>query len=302
VDYSLALWDGRVEDSEHGITELNLPVVQSGDPIDMIKTAGESADSYERKATLKIVNNQAYYVEVDGSETNVTSDLISSGVISWSSMYDGREGKTADCMNINVGNLNSSPYWPRNGILYTAQTQGGGNVKATRLINGSTLKAGLTVSTKDPLYIRGDYNTISKKAAAVMTDALTILSNNWADSDGTRGINDYYRKAGETDVNVSYMTGNVPSGGSKYSGGFENLPRFLENWSGVNFNWKGSAIDLWESEIADGQWSYGSYYTAPDRNWEFDTDLLDPTNLPPGTPLISIIQKVSWREVVASSH
>ncbi len=299
VDHSLELWAGRVEDGSHGITELNMPVVRSGDPIDMIKTSGESADSYENKATLKIVNGQAYQVELDGTETNITADLVSAGIINTGSFYDGRENATVASIDIDVGALSASNYWPRNGIIYTAESQTGGNLKATRLVNGSTLKGGLTVSSKDPVYVQGDYNSVSKKPAAIMTDALTILSNDWVDGDGTLSINDGNRKAGVTTVNASYMTGNVPSGGGQYSGGFENLPRFLEDWGGVEFKWRGSAIDLWESEIASGQWTYGSYYRAPDRNWAFDTDLLDPANLPPGTPLISVVQRTGWREVVA---
>lgn len=300
VENSLNLWGGMVEDSDHGITELNLPVVSSGDPIDMIRTAGESADSYERKATLKIVGGQAYQVNLDGTETNITAELVGLGVISYSTFYDGREGKNVDALDIDIGALNGSGYWPRNGIIYTAESQSGTTLDATRLVNGSVLNGGLTVCTKNPLYVQGDYNSVSKKPAAVMTDAMTILSNGWNDGDGTLGINDPSRQASATTVNVSYLTGNVHSQGSNYSGGFENLPRFLENWDGIEFKWKGSAIDLWESEEANGHWSYGSYYTAPNRNWEFDTDLLDPANLPPGTPLISVVQKTAWREIVAS--
>ena len=84
-----------------------------------------------------------------------------------------------------------------------------------------------------------------------------------------------------------------------YSGGLENLPRFLENWTNIAFTWKGSAVDLWQSEQATGRFMYATYCTAPDRNWSFDADLLDVTKLPPGTPLISVVQKTGWREVVA---
>jgi len=74
----------------------------------------------------------------------------------------------------------------------------------------------------------------------------------------------------------------------------------LENWSGKKFMWKGSAVDLWLSEKATGTWG-GSYYSPPNREWEFDTDFLDPNKLPPGTPWISIVMKTSWREITAPS-
>jgi hypothetical protein len=299
IEHSISLWGGMVEDVSHGITELNLPVVRSGDPIDMIKTAGESVDSYENNASLKIVNGKAIQVDADGKETNVTAHLVSLGVISYNTFYDGRENKTVTSLDINIGALNASGYWPRNGIIYTAQDQTAGDLKATRLVNGSTLSSGLTVATKNPLYIQGDYNTVAKKPAAVMADATTILSNAWTDADGALGLYDLGRKATATSVNVSFMTGNIPSENGMYSGGLENLPRFLENWTNIAFTWKGSAVDLWQSEQATGRFLYSTYCTAPDRNWAFDTDLLDVTKLPPGTPLISIVQKTGWREVVA---
>ena len=57
VGESLNRWGGKVEDGSHGITELNLPVVVSGDPIDMIKRGTEdNPDSYEHKAGLKMVD------------------------------------------------------------------------------------------------------------------------------------------------------------------------------------------------------------------------------------------------------
>ncbi len=298
VAESISRWGGRVEDESHGITKLDLPVVSSGVPDNMIATASESADSYENKATLKIVNGVALYQQADGSWADVTTALETEGSISTSTFYDAHQQQWIDCWDIDVSVFKSSAYFPPNGIVYTAN-EAAGNLKATRLKNGADVGGPLTVATKNSLYIEGDYNTVNKQACAVMTDALTILSNNWDDALSSNSLND--RNATETSVNCSYMTGNQNTGedGSAYNGGFENLPRFLERWSGIDFNWKGSAVDLWLSKEATMPWSYGAYYTAPDRNWEFDTDLLDPANLPPGTPLIAVLQKVGWKEIVA---
>ena len=78
-----------------------------------------------------------------------------------------------------------------------------------------------------------------------------------------------------------------------YSGGFENLPRFLETWSGVDFNWSGSAVNLWYSWQANSPWN-GSYYSPPNRNWQYDSDLDDPNKLPPETPCVRIFQRTGW--------
>ena len=49
----------------------------------------------------------------------------------------------------------------------------------------------------------------------------------------------------ETSYNIAFVTGNVPTpeGGGTYSGGFENLPRFHENWSGKKAKIRGSFIN-----------------------------------------------------------
>jgi hypothetical protein len=91
------------------------------------------------------------------------------------------------------------------------------------------------------------------------------------------------------------MTGNVETTSSNYSGGFENLPRFLENWSGKNFNWAGSMVNLWTSEQAIGSWN-GTYYSPPNRNWAYDTALDDPANLPPQSPVVRVFQRVGWKQ------
>jgi len=298
VAESISRWGGKVEDESHGITKLDLPVVSSGVADNMIATSGESADSYENKATLKIVNGVALYQQADGTWIDVTANLQAEGSITTSTFYDAHQSTWVDSYDIDLSNFKSSSYFPTNGIVYTAN-ESAGNLKATRLVNGSDVGSALTVASKNSLYIQGDYNTVNKQACAVLTDALTVLSNNWDDSRSAQSLNN--RNATETTVNCSYMTGNQNTGesGSSYNGGFENLPRFLERWSGIDFNWKGSAVDLWLSKEATMPWSYGSYYTAPNRNWEFDTDLLDPANLPPGTPLIALLQKVGWKEAVA---
>jgi len=301
VAESISRWGGTVEDRDHGITKLDMPVVSSGVPENMIATSAESADSYENKATLKIVDGVAEYQQLDGTWINVTAALQADGSISNSSFYDAHQQQWVDSWDVDMSNFKNSPYFPRNGIMYTANTSGGANLKATRITEGEDIGQPFTLSSKNSVYIEGDYNTVNKQPSAVLTDALTILSNNWNDANSSNSLSS--RVASETTVNCSYMTGNQNTGesGSAYNGGFENLPRFLEKWSGIDLNWKGSAIDVWLSKEATMPWSYGSYYTAPNRNWAFDEDLKDPSKLPPGTPVIALMQRVSWREVIAEN-
>lgn len=297
VNKSIDRWDGKVEDKNHGMTELKLPVVASGEPKDMIGRAGtDNADSYERKAGLKILDGQVMWRKPDSTWQNVTTDFATAGILTQSTFRDGRENKDVKSYDIDIAKLNSSTYWPDGGIIYSANTISGSLV-ATRLKNGSELKSGLTVASENPVYTLGNYNSVNKKPASIMADAFTVLSTNWSDANSWSST----RTAADTKVNAAYMTGNKASASNTYSGGFENLPRFLENWSSKKFTWKGSAVDLWRSALATGTWG-GSYYSPPDRDWSFDTDFLDPNKLPPGTPLISIVMKTSWREMTNPSY
>jgi len=126
-----------------------------------------------------------------------------------------------------------------------------------------------------------------------MADAVTFLSDNWEDTKGANPKGD--RLACNTTVNASYLTGNTETTASNYNGGFENLPRFLETWSGKDFTWSGSAVNLWNSEQADGLWN-GTYYSPPIRDWSYDTDLDDPNNHPPETPTVRVFQRTGWRQ------
>jgi hypothetical protein len=300
VAKSLARWGGEVEDHSHGITELNLPVVTSGDPIDLIKRGADNPSSFEWEAGLKIVDGRAWFRTSTDTWTDVTASLTGDGTLTTTSFYNAREGKTVTCYDINIGKLNSSPYYPLNGIIYASRDQVVGTEQAIRLVNGTQLKSSLTVATDNPLYTKGDYNTVTKKPAALYTDALTILSNSWDDSKSSQSLSN--RVASNTTVNAAFMTGNTNSQDNNYSGGLENLPRFLETWNGKTFTYKGSMVDLWFSEQATGVWHYGSpVYEAPNRNWSFDIDFLNPANLPPGTPMVNTVLKVSWLQRIVSN-
>jgi len=292
MNESMSRWGGKVQDSAHGMTQLKLPLESGVDPRGIIADAsGGNNDSFENKASLKIIDGQALF-DNNGSWINVTADLTASGVLQSATFYDGREAKTVSAREIDISKLNTSPYWPSNGILYTKDTQSGSNLKATRLINGSSLKTGLTVASDNPVYTKGNYNSTSKRPAAILADAYTVLSGTWNDASSTLALTS--RVAGNTTTNVSFISGNVPSAGGKYSGGVENFPRFLEKWDAKTYTWSGSMVQMWQSERATEEWSYGSYYTAPNRAWTFDADLLDPTKLPPGTPMVNAVVKRGW--------
>ena len=298
-DSSIAKWQGRVQDAAHGQTELNLPLgsAAAGDEHKLIEPAsGGNTDSYENKASLKFIDGRAYKL-VGTVWTDVTAAMIADNVISFKTgadrFYDGREGTKVDVMDLDIEEMYDDGWAPSNGVIYFSDRDASKPFPALRLVEGEELDAGLTIASENPVYIWGDYNEDDKKPAAIVADACSFLSNNWDDANQLVAA---LNTASQTTVNVSYMTGNVPSAGGNYSGGFENLPRFLESWSGIEFIWSGSAVNLWESTQATGLWSYGSYYRAPIRTWTYDTNLDDPNNLPPETPCVRVFQRTGWKQ------
>jgi hypothetical protein len=203
--------------------------------------------------------------------------------------------------DVNVGLLRASGVAPANGVLYVAKTGSPG--AAVRLVNGSQLPSqGLTVVSENPMYIQGDYNTVAKVPAAVLADAVTVLSNNWApnNSDAKGNLATSTRPATPTTVNAALALGpSVESVMGQGNGQLENDIRFLEDWNSNTFTYNGSIIDLWHSQQAVGTWqccgSGGTqYYTAPQRIWSYDT--LFNTTPPPGTPQGTLILRGAWSQ------
>ncbi len=168
---------------------------------------------------------------------------------------------------------------------------------AIRLINGNTLpSAGLTVVTQNPMYILGNYNSAHDYPASVMADSINILSGSWSDAQSSHAMDSTHRQASDTTVDAAIFTGNVPTTAASYSGGLENLPRFLEDWSGNTFTYNGSMVVYFSSETATGLWANASY-NAPNRNWAFDNQFLNASKLPPGTPSIRSLTRVNWASI-----
>ncbi|SEM52901.1 PilX N-terminal [Syntrophus gentianae] len=293
-------WGGTVKSEDHGITSLNMPLsTSSSNPIDILGTTDSS--SLHAQSGLRIIDGTAYDKSGNVLDLTAGGTYTNPITVTSSDFTDQRESKVMSTVQVDVSvlasnpvamaALNDPPTGCDSGILYVSSD----NITnpAVRLINGSSLPTGgLSVATNNPLYIQGDYNT-DNKAAAVFSDALTVLSNSWNDTNSASGISS--RPATATTVNTAVVTGNVATAGSNYSGGVENLIRFLENWSGQTFTYGGSLACLWQSQQATTKWpGTGSVYNAPTRNWSYNISL---SNLPPGTPRVRNLEKISWRQV-----
>ncbi len=295
---SQSRWSGNVKSVVHGIQPLNLPLPTTNSPIDLIKR-GLSGDSQQLKdarfywnAGLRIIDGAA--VDINGVPVTLPINALTINTF-----YDWREQKTVTVRELDISLLGTSV--PSNRIIYVSETQPSGStttLNAVRLVNGTTLPSGgLTVASDNPVYIKGDYNTgTTPPPAAIISDAVTILSNTWNNTKSTAPGSTpdtsalTNRVATGTTVNGAIMTGNKGTAGTQYSGGVENFPRFLENWSGVTFTYSGSLVSYWNSQQATGNWVYGgNVYQAPTRNWSYG---MNPANLPPGVPKVRIVQKI----------
>jgi hypothetical protein len=177
------------------------------------------------------------------------------------------------------------------------------------LTNGAVLPPnGLSIATPDPAYIVGNWNvstntstpaslatsnTVNTLPSAVYADAITVLSPAW---NPANNVSANYNAASTDTVNAAFLTGNVPSNDIYYSGGVENFPRFLENWTGQNFYYNGSMVEMFPSQIATAPWpGTGVVYSPPTRNWTFDMNFNNPSELPPLTPKAIYLLRAQWQ-------
>ena len=299
-DTSLSLWQGKVQDQSYGQEKLNLPISKGADPHKVIERSTGNPDSMQKKATFQIIDGVPL-AKIGSVWQDVSADLPAGTITSdgTKDFYDGHESKTVQNTQIDISLLKGSKYFPANGIVYISDqgSTSSSTLNGATLVNGAELGNPLTIVSENPLYIEGDYNTVNKQPASTISDAVTFLSNNW---DPAKSKDTYKnRKASKTEVNLSIITGDIEPTSKNYGGGLENLPRFLEDWNSTEFKVRGSMVQMWQSVQANGTWRYTNdsnpYYSAPTRNWGFDTDLNDMNKLPPGTPMVRIFLHKGWK-------
>lgn len=288
-DSAIGRWQGMVLDEAFGQKELNLPLSGSSDPHAVIERGADNPDSYEHKAGFKIIDGVPY-ASSGGSWVDVSGSLPA-GTVTNVQFYDGRETTEVNATQVDMDLLRTSGYLPANGVIYSSD-QRSGTYNGLKLVNGQEIGMPLSVFSENPVYVQGNFNTTNKQPVSVAGDAVTFLSNTWNDADSYMSLSN--RSPDATTVNLALITGDDTPTSTNYGGGLENLPRFLEDWLSTKFTMRGSMINLWRTQQAGGDWSYGSYYTAPTRDWSFDSDFDDPNKLPPKTPTVRIFQRKGW--------
>jgi hypothetical protein len=192
--------------------------------------------------------------------------------------------------------------------------------RALKLVNGGlgSLPAGLTVVAENPVYVQGNYNSNGdftangSVPAAVIADAVTLLSNNWNDlrsfnspQDSTQRIatTTSYRMAVITGKGIPFPqpAGTDASFGS--DGGAHNFVRSLEDWDNPNttrHRYRGSMVSFFINRQGVGTFKccdQDAYNRGP-REWAFDTNFLSPMQLPPGTPMFRDVNTLTFRQLL----
>jgi hypothetical protein len=200
---------------------------------------------------------------------------------------------------------------------------------AVKLVNGEKIPNpdfgwtkdlyGTTFATNAPMYIHGNYNADGNSStgsannpdikdvrkeppAALIADAVTILSNSWDDKDSLKSRGSR-RTTSFTEVAAAILTGLVPSdknGWNNYSGGVENFPRFLEDWD-TTLRYRGSMVALFESEVATEPWGKNDVYDPPKRDWGFNS-LYAEGYYPPGTPNSRTFRRINYRNLTEPEY
>lgn len=273
-------------------------------------------------STAVIDRNYALYDAREGGAVKVTNVNIAqmiSNMVSMSgwtgTVYISDRGATSYNADGSVKNAGTSAPVIVSGVTTTWTTK-----RAIRLVSGYALPStGLTIVCENPIYIQGNYNTSSsgsappsnsgnytdpdadtyvRKPAAVIGDAVTILSNAWLDWASPLPLTS--RLASNTTVNAAIVGGIVPSNGSAYSGGGENFVRLLEDWRSNTLCYYGSLVELYSSSQARGAWNGNgtTVYSSPLASKFFYDDAIFSTGNPPGRLVIAAyLQQQRWYQV-----
>jgi len=219
---------------------------------------------------------------------------------------------------------NVDPYSTRvaNCVTAARPNQLTGPRHAIKLINGSlgniplTLAGGgVTIASENPVYVFGDFNANAagfgangEAPAGVIADAVTLLSTAYTDLRGLQNptqlanrpaAQTYFRLAIAGGKNISFPQPQGWAAAADYGtdGGVHNFLRYLENWGGVNSFYQGSLVSLYYSRQGVGVFKCCTVvYGAPNRNYSFDTNFLNPAQLPPGTPRFQDIDSLGYHQ------
>lgn len=312
--------------SDEKVSSLNLPLGTNNTPELLHEIIEIPRDS---ELPQSLLGQQRFYNKADliilVSNTTVTArsgytngfqpfsatdyDLIIRPFVSTNAkMWDGRQQKYFHLTEIDIAGLEAKYSEVRNKIgtdpkiIYVADTRypnSPTDAAGVRIVRGQRLRdgVGLTLATMNPLYVKGDFNTQSPQRAALVCDAITVLSANWNDFNSTNATTLRLASILGARINAGVITGIAPTGATTYSGGIQNVFSLLENWtfsSGFDFN--GSLAVLYRSEMAGRSYDVSLNFALPPllRAINYDNNFTVASKLPHGTPQLRTLIRSRW--------
>lgn len=202
---------------------------------------------------------------------------------------------------------------PESTTGFTLASENGVYVLGDYNVGSITVAGGSASTTSDKYYPQGKTASLAGTTdgslhipAAIIGDAVTVLSNSWDDTKSFAYPNDLSKRvASDTRVRFAMLAGDPITGRSptegingKQNGGLINFKRFLENWTSTRLNYSGSLINLFNSFNNNGRHkpNYATY-NPPTRDWTFEESFKDPNRLPPGTPFVYFITFTGFERI-----
>ncbi len=287
---------------------------------DVSQTGGQSGNpaTYGQTPTPSVLNalfNTATPGDqIVGTGKSVIPDPQCAGALA-SNLWPGWFVSSATIAKRNEARQNPSLYFRR----------------AVKLVNSNLINlgscpgavpCGLTIATENPVYVQGDFNANSSNggfndphvAVSIVTDAIAMLSKDWNDvnsfafpwSIGTaaspkrKATTTWYRTAIVSGKGIAFpwISGTTADTGS--DGGVHNFLRFLEYWGGQTVNYRGSIISMYFNRQGTGifRCCAGVTYSPPTRGYNFDVEFLEPTKLPPRTPMFRDVNTTGFTQLI----
>jgi len=240
-----------------------------------------------------------------------------------------------NALTANAGCTVTSPstVWPMTYVIHAQEARENPNPffrRAIKVMDGNLLTAlgtcpgsvpcGLAIATENPAYIQGDFNANSdgngfatatlNVAVSINADAVTFLSNAYNDVNGftspyansNTATTTWYRAAVMAGKGVSFPIPTytpAPAADFGTDGGVHNFLRYIENWGGQTLNYRGSIISMYYNRQAVGTYKCcTTVYQPPSRGYNFDTEFLTPSLLPPRTPLFRDVNTTGFTQLL----
>lgn len=294
---ALDAFGGTVQSGVHGVTPLQPPSVEE---------FAKDGYYYQQAASGGVVLDDGVFTGPGG--VNLLA-LGYPGLLRTETIADRREGANVVTQKVDMAVFkrmvddHSGPgglFEDWNGVFWCGRTYDPGDrPDGTQFTNGGEIPQGMAFVSDKPIYIQGDFNTVDKKPAAIMADAINVLSNSWNNAKTLSSAAPAVMPGSETTIHAAILAGNVPTSGNSPSGGVQNLIRLHENWGNgaATLTTLGSMVCLEPSVYARGKWRVGAgagigTFSPPARNWNYDPDFNDLENLPPFTPMAVGVSRV----------